>query len=185
MPWLGDYVEHLKDFYGVEAVAFSFNESDLGFNVRHTGKEHAEFIKGMGSHLASRGMATKLLLGDNSDATTFDFIIPAIDDPKTHKYILAVSFHSWSGCDDETLKKWADAARDLNVPLINGDGVFGTDGPLRPKQRYWDLKQLASTPPRAFAIPFTCSKEVVNCAAFGNIAGGEYALHIANNGAEC
>src|SRR5690606_24247985 len=41
---IGDYVEYLKNFYGVEAVAFSFNESDLGINVRHTGAEHAEFI---------------------------------------------------------------------------------------------------------------------------------------------
>ena len=69
-------MEYLKNLYGVETVAFSFNESDLGINVRHTGMEHAEFIKGLGAHMASRGLATKLLLGDNSDATTFDFIIP-------------------------------------------------------------------------------------------------------------
>ncbi len=234
---LADYLVYLKEAYGVEAVMFSFNESDLGINVRHTGLEHAEFIKGFGAYMASRGLATKLLLGDNSDATTFDFIVPAMNDPKTYPYIGAVSFHSWRGCDDATLKKWAGAARTLNVPLIIGegstdaaahqyneiflestfalyeinlytricaiaqplsilqwqltsdysivwgDGVYGSTGPIRPTQRFWNLKQLASTPESSFALPFTCSKTEVNCAAFGNIARNEYAMHMVNNGA--
>ena len=236
---IGDYVEFLKKRYGVEAAAFSFNESDLGINVRHTGREHAEFIKGLGAHLASRGLATKLLLGDNSDATTFDFIIPAMEDLETHKYISAVSFHSWRGCTDEILRKWAGAADKMNLPLLvaegstdaaawnypeifseqsfalyeinlyirlcsfcqplsilqwqltadysvlTGEGIFGTQGPLHPTQRFWNLKQLASTPENAFAIPFTCNKEGINCAAFANLSRGEYAVHIVNNGAEC
>jgi hypothetical protein len=234
---IGDYLVYLKENYGVEAAMFSFNESDLGINVRHTGNEHAEFIKGLGAHLASRGLATKLLLGDNSDATTFDFIIPAMKDPETHKYIGAVSFHSWRGCTDETLRKWAGAAKELNLPLLvaegstdaaawnypeifseqsfalyeinlyirlcaftqplsilqwqltadysvlTGEGIFGTTGPLHPTQRFWNLKQLSSTPADAFAIPIVSNKEGINCAAFGNIAGGQYAVHIVNNGA--
>ncbi len=236
---IGDYIQYMKDYYGVEASMFSFNESDLGINVRHTGKEHAEFIKGLGAHLASRDLATRLLLGDNSDATTFDFIVPAMNDPETHKYIGAVSFHSWRGCTDETLEKWAGAAKQLNLPLLvaegstdaaawnypeifseesfafyeinlylrilsicepasilqwqltadysvlTGAGIFGTQGPLLPTQRFWNLKQLASMPEDAFSLPLKCSKRGINCAAFGNIARGEYALHIVNNGAEC
>ena len=236
---IGDYIQYMKDYYGVETSMFSFNESDLGINVRHTGSEHADFIKGLGAHLAKRGLATRLLLGDNSDATTFDFIIPAMNDPETHKYIGAVSFHSWRGCTDETLRKWAGAAKTLNVPLIVGEGstdaaawnypeifseesfafyeinlytrilsiceplsilqwqltadyslltgagIFGTKGPLLPSQRFWNLKQLSATPAESFSLPLTCSKEGVNCAAYGNISRGEYALHIVNNGAEC
>ena len=235
---IADYLVYLKQNYGVEPDLFSFNESDLGINVRHTGKEHAEFIKGFGAYIASRGIATKLLLGDNSDATTFDFILPAMNDPETHKYIGAVSFHSWRGCDDETLKKWAGAAKKMNLPLIvaegstdaaawtypeifyeqtfalyeinlyiricsicqplsilqwqltsdysvlMGDGIYRTEGPLKPTRRFWNLKQLASTPEDAFALPDTCNKEEVNCASFGNLARGEYAVHIVNNGAE-
>ena len=235
---IGDYLVFLKQHYGVEADAFSFNESDLGINIRHTGQEHADFIKRLGAHLASRGLSTKLLLGDNSDATTFDFILPAIDDLETHRYIAAVSFHSWRGCTDEILLKWAAAAKKLNLPLIvaegstdaaawnypeifseasfalyevnlyirlcaicqpasilqwqltadysllTGNGVFGTSGPLRPTQRFWNLKQLASTPEDAFSIPVACSKEDINCAAFGNISRGAYAVHMVNNGAE-
>jgi len=235
---IGDYLVYLKQHYGVEVAAFSFNESDLGINVRHTGKEHAEFIKGLGAHLAARGLSTKLLLGDNSDATTFDFIIPAMDDPETHKYISAISFHSWRGCTDDILNKWAGAAIQMNLPLIvaegstdaaawnypeifseatfaiyeinlyirlcaichpvsilqwqltadysllTGNGIFGTGGPLKPTQRFWNLKQLASTPAGSFSIPAFCNKEDINCAAFGNISRGEYAVHIVNNGAE-
>jgi hypothetical protein len=234
---LTDYLVYLKQEYGVEAYAFSFNESDIGIDVLHTPQEHAVFIKELGAYMASRGLATKVLLGDNSDATTFDFILPALNDPGTHKYIAAVSFHSWRGCDDETLHKWAGAARQLNVPLLVGEGstdaaahrypqvfleptfalyeinlyiriaaicqplsilqwqltsdysllwgagIYGSDGSLRPTQRFWNLKQLASTPENLFALPFTCNKEEVNCAAFGNPARGEYAVHLVNNGA--
>lgn len=236
---IADYLVYLKKHYGVEPAYFSFNESDLGIDIRHTAKEHAEFIKGIGAYFASRGIATRLLLGDNSDASTFDFILEAMNDQATHKYIGAVSFHSWRGCDDVTLEKWASAARKLNVPLIvaegstdaaawsypdifyenafaqyeinlyirlcricqplsilqwqltsdysvmSGMGIFKTTGPLTPTRRFWNLKQLASTPEGAFAIPVESSKGKVNCAAFANIARGEYAVHMVNNGAQC
>ncbi|MDR0994970.1 MAG: hypothetical protein LBL81_01620 [Tannerella sp.] len=234
---MADYLVALKRIYGVEAWAFSFNESDIGINVLFTPEEHARFIKGFGTYLASRGLATKLLLGDNSDATTFNFILPALNDPATHPYIAAVSFHSWRGCDDATLRKWAGAARQLNLPLVVaegstdaaawrypqifleptfalyeinlylriaaicqplsilqwqytsdysllwGAGIYGSSGPLRTTQRFWNLKQLASTPANSFALPFTSSKEEVNCAVFGNVARGTYAVHMVNNGA--
>ena len=236
---LASYFIYMKRYYGVEPDYFSFNESDLGINVIHTPDEHRDFIKEFGAYLASLGLKTLLLLGDNSDATTFDFILPAMRDPACRRYIGAVSFHSWRGCDDETLRRWAGAARELNVPLlvaegstdaaawrypeifgestfalyeINlytricaiaqpwsilqwqltadyspffGEGIFGTTGPLRPTQRYWNLKQLSMTPEDAFALPFHCNKGTVNVAAFGNLARGEYAVHMVNNGAAC
>jgi hypothetical protein len=234
---LTDYLLALKKLYGVEATAFSFNESDIGIDVLHTPKEHAEFIKGLGKYMASEGLSTKLLLGDNSDATTYEFILPAMHDSETHPYIAAVSFHSWRGCDDATLEKWAAASHELNVPLIVGEGstdaaawvypqifkestfalyeinlymriaaicqpqsilqwqltsdysilwgagVYGSEGELQPTQRYWNLKQLASTPEQAFALPVSSSKKEVNTAAFGNIAQGKYVVHAVNNGA--
>jgi O-glycosyl hydrolase len=232
---LADYLVFIKKVYGVEAYAFSFNESDIGINVLHSPEEHAIFIKEFGAYLASRGLATKLLLGDNSDATTYDFIVPALNDPATHKYIAAVSFHSWRGCDDETLHRWAGASKQLNVPILVGegstdaaahtypqifaeptfalyeinlytriaaicqpisilqwqltsdysilwgDGIYGSTGALRPTQRYWNLKQLSDTPANAFSLAFTCDKEEVSCAAFGNMSTSEYAVHLVNN----
>lgn len=116
------YLEFLKSDYGVEADYFSFNESDLGIDVLHTPQEHCDFIKTFGAALAARHLPTKLLLGDNSDATTLGFLLPALQDEEAHKYIGAVSFHSWRGCDDATLRSWSEAARSINVPLIVGEG---------------------------------------------------------------
>ncbi|MDO4956976.1 MAG: hypothetical protein Q4E60_08185 [Bacteroidales bacterium] len=236
---LADYMKFAKQVYGVEFAMFSFNESDLGIDVLHTPAEHNTFIKEFGAYMASQNLPTKLLLGDNSDATTFDFILPGLNDPETLPYIGAVSFHSWRGCDDETLRKWAGAAKQINVPLIVGEGstdaaahryaeifnestfalyeinlytrlcsicqplsilqwqltsdysllwgagIYRSEGELRPTQRFWNIKQLASTPAESLAIPVTSSKNTVNCAAFGNIARGEYAVHMVNNGAAC
>ena len=160
-----------------------------------------------------------------------------MEDLSTHKYIAAVSFHSWRGCDQATLEKWAGAARRLNVPLIIGegstdaaahrypaifaestfafyeinlyiricaicqplsilqwqltsdysilwgDGIYGSSGLLRPTQRFWNLKQLASTPENVFSMPVQSDRDLINCAAFGNPGTGEYAIHIVNNGA--
>lgn len=236
---LTDYLVYLKEHYGVEATLFSFNESDLGIDVLHTPEEHAAFIKDMGREMRRRGLATRMLLGDTSDATPTRFIVPALNDPAAHPFIGAVSFHSWRGCDDATLRVWADAAAQLGVPLLVGEGstdaaawrypqifkestfalyeinlyvrmlnvcqpqsilqwqltadysllwgggVFGSQGPLTPTQRFWNIRQLASTPEGSFALPVSCSKATLTCAAFGNLAGGEYCVHMVNNGAAC
>ena len=217
---------------------FPSMRSDLGINVRQTAREHAELIKTLGAHFASKGLATKLALGDTSDANPIDFIKPAMRDPEAIKYIGAVDFHSWRGCTDEILAQWREAARELNVPLVvaegstdaaayrypqifheqsfalyeinlylrilaiaqpksilqwqltadysplAGGGIFNDNGPLRPTRRFWNLKQLASTPPRSFALPVACDKQPnVTCAAFGNIADGIYTVHLVNHGA--
>jgi hypothetical protein len=117
-----DYILYVKSKYGFEVKMFSFNESDLGINIRMTGEEHRDFIKGLGAYMASKGLKTKLLLGDNSDATTYNFIYPAMADEGAKPYIGAISFHSWRGWDNATLQKWADAATKMNLPLIVGEG---------------------------------------------------------------
>ncbi len=233
---LAGYLIHLKEKYGVEAAMFSFNESDLGINVRQTPREHALLIRTLGPDLAARGLATKLVLGDTSDANPVDFIKMALEDPDAVKYVGAVAFHSWRGCTDAILAQWHDAARRLNVPLlvaegstdaaawrypqilleqsfalyeinlytrilaiaqpksilqwqltsdysiVAGGGAFGDNGPVRPTQRYWNLRQLASTPQGAFALPVKSDRAGITCAAFGDIANGAYAVHIVNNG---
>jgi hypothetical protein len=117
-----DYILYLKNNYGAEVALFSFNESDLGINVRVTPLEHDVLIKGLGAYFKSHGLATKMLLGDNSDATTYQFIYPALHDAEAKPFIGAISFHSWRGCDNETLKKWKAASDELKVPLIVGEG---------------------------------------------------------------
>jgi hypothetical protein len=235
---LSRYITILKENYGTEVSLFSFNESDLGINVRMTDQEHADFIKGFGSYLSAKGIKTKLLLGDNSDATTFPFINITMNDTAARPYIGAISFHSWRGWETETLKKWGDAAAKLNVPLLVGEGsidaaawqypvifqeptyaleeinlytrmlaicqpasilqwqltadyspmagggIFKDSSALRPTQRFWNLKQLASTPPNLYAMPISSPRTDVSCAALGDNSKGVYTLHLVNNGAD-
>ena len=236
---IASYLIYLKKEYGCEPDYFSFNESDLGINVVHTPEEHRDFIKAFGKYMADQGLKTLMLLGDNSDATTFDFIVPTLNDPEALRYVGAISFHSWRGCDDETLRRWAAASRQINVPLIVGegstdaaahqysaifnestfalyeinlytricaisqplsilqwqltsdysllwgDGIYNSEGPLRPTQRFFNIKQLASTPADSFAIPTTCDRDNMNIASFINVARGESAVHVVNNAASC
>lgn len=232
------YLVFLKEHYGVEAALFSFNESNLGIDVRQTAREHDELIRMFGPYFASRGLATKLALGDTANPNALEFLQPALNDAEAAKYIGAVAFHSWGGCTDEILAGWRAAARTLNVPLLvaeggtdaaawhytaifqeaafaldeidlylrilaiaepqsivqweltqdysvlTGGGISGDHGPLRPTMRFWNLKQLGSTPPRSFSLPAACRAPNLTCAAFGNIAEGAYTIHIVNNGAE-
>ena len=234
---IADYIVYMKDYYGVEAKLFSFNESDLGINIRQTGEEHDALIKGLGAYFISRGLKTKLLLGDNSDATTYKFIDPAMNDPAAKPYIGAISFHSWRGWETDILQKWADAATKLQLPLIVGEGsidaaawnypavfeeptyalqeinlytrllaicqpisilqwqltadysplagggIFGDNGPLRPTQRFWNLKQLSATPKNVFAMPLQVNGNDVSGAALGNNKTGVYSIQLVNNGA--
>ena len=232
-----DYIIYLKENYGVEIKLFSFNESDLGINIRQTPSQHDALIKGLGAYFKSHGLHTEMLLGDNSDATTYQFIYPALNDPGSKHFIGAISFHSWRGWDLPTLKKWKAAADQLNVPLIVGEGsvdaaawnypaifeeqtyimqeiklyirllsicqpltilqwqltadysplagggIFGNDEPLRPTQRFWNFKQLASTPKGLFAMPVTCDRPNITVAALGDNKKRIYTIHMVNDGA--
>ena len=229
------YLLYLRQHYGVEAAMFSFNESDLGIDVRQTSREHADLIKGLGAYMKGSGLSTTMLLGDVSDATPTGFIADAMDDAATWPYIGAVSYHSWRGWSDALLTFWSTAAKRLGVPLLVGEGstdagahqypaifqesdfalqeielyvrmlalsepmsilqwqltsdysilagggVYGDTTGLRPTQRFWNLKQLASTPPRAPHLPMHCDAPV-SCAALGNTREGTLALHIVNAG---
>ncbi|MEZ4776783.1 MAG: hypothetical protein R3D00_26645 [Bacteroidia bacterium] len=116
------YILYMKKHYGVEAAMFSFNESDLGINVRQTDEEHTRLIRGLGKYMASKGLKTKLLLGDTADANGHPFIQHAMNDPEAKPFIGAISFHSWRGFETETLQQWADAATRMNLPLLVGEG---------------------------------------------------------------
>ncbi|WP_373550326.1 hypothetical protein [Haliscomenobacter sp.] len=233
------YILYLKEAYGVEVSMFSFNESDLGINVRHSAAEHAVFIKGLGAYMKARGLKTKLLLGDTADANGFAFVNAALDDPQTWEYIGAVSFHSWRGWEKSTLLEWHDAANRLKVPLIVGEGsidagawrypkifeeghyaleeiklyvrmlnicqpqtimqwqltsdysplvgggLFGNNSiPLRPTQRFWNLKQLAATPMGLNIIPLTSNVEDIHLTALSDAAQKKLSIHLVNEGAE-
>jgi hypothetical protein len=234
---IADYIIYMKQNYGVEMVYFSFNESDLGIDVRQTDKEHTILIKELGAYFQSKGLQTKLLLGDTADANGWPFINDAMADAEAQPYMGAVSFHSWRGWDYETLTKWAEAADKMEIPLIVGEGsidaaawrypgifeeqtyaleeinlyvrmlaicqpqtilqwqltsdyspmvgggLFGNDEPLRPTQRFWNLKQLGSTKKGLKHLALTNDGEEISCAALGDLKKNDFAFHLVNNGA--
>ena len=119
------YLLYAKAHYGFEPALYSFNESDLGIDVRQTPADQDQLIRTLGPMLQAAGLNTKLLLGDTSDATPTHFIDIALNDPAARPFIGAVSFHSWRGGRDDQLLPWGAAAKQLNVPLLVAEG--GTD----------------------------------------------------------
>jgi O-glycosyl hydrolase len=116
------YLEYMKQNYGAEAALFSFNESDMGINVFETPENHADTIKRFGAYFASRGLKTKMLLGDTGNPTGGWFIDVAAADLEAAKNVGAVSFHSWNSGTVEQYTHFSSAARRLNVPLLVGEG---------------------------------------------------------------
>lgn len=119
---IGSYLAYLKQNYGAEPVLFSFNESDMGINVLQSPQEHADAIKRLGPYFESRGLKTRMLLGDTGNPTGDKFIDVALADPEAAKYIGAVSFHSWNGGTTEQYTHFSQAARKLDVPLLVAEG---------------------------------------------------------------
>lgn len=117
---IAGYLLFLKQQFGIEAALFSFNEPDIGINVLQTPEEHVSMIKILGRKFAERGLATKLLLADTSNATkeALRLAQAAVNDVEARSYIAAVGFHTWGGCDTESLRGWAEVSRQLNVPLM-------------------------------------------------------------------
>jgi hypothetical protein len=78
-----------------------------------------------------------------------------------------------------TIMEW-QLTTDYSV--LTGNDIYDEPGPLKPTQRFWNLKQLGTTPIGAFALPVTADRPEVTCAAFGDPANGGYAIHIVNRG---
>jgi hypothetical protein len=119
---IGSYLEYLKQNSGAEPVLFSFNESDMGINVLQSPQEHADAIKRLGAFFVSRGLKTRMLLGDTGNPAGDKFVDVALADPDAAKYIGAVSFHSWNSGTTAQYTHFSQAARQLNVPLLVAEG---------------------------------------------------------------
>lgn len=235
---ISGFLLYLKQEYGVEAVLFSFNETDCGVEVFQTPEEHALFNRAIGAELQAKGLATKMLLGDTGHGTAVanQLVWPSISDPSVHNTIGAIAFHTYHGCNTVDLEAWARSARAINVPLmvteggtnsaahryplvflqpwfqlgeidtyiricnicqpatimewqltsdysvLTGKGLYGDNGPLRPTQRFYNLKQLGNTPEGSFWIPASCDRPEISCAAAVDIANDTYSVHMVNNG---
>lgn len=143
---LTSYIQFLKENYGVEAVMFSFNESDLGIDVRQSAVEHQQLIKELGAYFRSKGIQTDFLLGDTADAEGWNFTTNASTDPEVRPYVGAVSFHSWRGYTSENLLRWYDIANRVNAPLFVGEGSIDAGAwryPLIFEEASYALEEMA------------------------------------------
>ena len=122
---IASYLLYAREQYGVEPKYFSLNETDIGVTIRLTPNQYRDAIKRIGACFVSKGISTKILLGDVSKPPPVDFIKPASADPEAMKYVGAVSYHSWNGATPEQLAAWHAAAQKLNLPLFVAEG--GTD----------------------------------------------------------
>jgi O-glycosyl hydrolase len=116
---LVDYLLYAKKEYGVEPDMLSFNEGNIGVNVRLTPEEHTLQIKLLGAAFEKAGLKTKMLLGDAVPARdTHIFALDAASDPEALRYIAGVAFHSWGGATPRQYAAWGDLAEWLKVPLL-------------------------------------------------------------------
>lgn len=234
---IADYLLFLKERHGVEASMFSFNEPDLG--LVPTPAEHIGLIKAIGRACAARGLATKQVLADTSNAApvSLAYVQAALEAPEVRPLLGAIGFHTWGGCEDVNLAHWAEATRQLGIPILvteggpdaeahrhpdlflepayqldeaalyvrlcervqpaailhwqltadytvlKGGGAYGHTGSLQPTQRFWNLKQLGTTPAGAFALPVRADRPNLAAAAFHDVAGRSLAIHLVNTGA--
>jgi len=125
---IASYILYLREAYDTEVQYFSFNESDLGIDIRQSPAEHTRLIKELGAYFESVGLPTKVLLGDAADAYAHWFIQHAMNDTEAQPYMGPVSFHSWRGWETETLQRWTDASEKMNIPLIIGEGSIDAAG---------------------------------------------------------
>ena len=81
--------------------------------------------------------------------------------------------------EPSTVMEWQ---LNTDYSVLAGGGVYGESGPLRPTQRFWNLRQLGSTPAGARALPLACSAPWIPAAVFGGLADRRITLHLANRG---
>ena len=114
-------------------------------------------------HEAARDVNVPLLIGEGStDAAAWRY--PQIfEEPSfaLHEIILYLRILAVS--QPRSILQWQLTA---DYSLLAGGGVFGNDKePLRPMQRFWNLKQLASTP--GGRLPAAVDQQQPDCAHGG------------------
>src|SRR5690606_7499631 len=130
---------------------------------------------------AAERMDLPLIVGEGSiDAagwqypTFFEEPIYALQEIDLYTKILAIN-------QPMSILQWQLTA---DYSVLSGGGVFGNnDEPLHPTQRFWQLKQHASTPENVRHMAISDNHEAVTSAALGNNETNTYAFHLVNNGA--
>jgi len=119
------FVKYAKDKYGINISYLSFNESEIGVNIKFTGEQYARIIKLTGKKLESLGFSNiKWLAGDTGNSKGLvAFAKAQLEDPECLPYIGAISYHSWdvNEVNESWLEKIYELAQQYNLPVWVGE----------------------------------------------------------------
>jgi hypothetical protein len=176
---LGDNADTYRKEYIVPAMRDSTVRPYIGALSFHSWGGWSEELLGYWSG-AARRLGVPLMISEASTdawAWTYPdvFLEPmyALDEIDLYLRLLTLT-------QPRAILQWQLTA---DYSILAGGGVFGDRGALRPTQRFWNLRQLASTPPGVRILPLTCGSEAIRCAAFGDGTRDAYAIHLVNTGA--
>lgn len=116
------YLDYLRQSRGVEPATFSFNEPDWGANVIFTPEGHRDALLEVAAEMRQRGLRTRLMLGDLSNARDgTDFLTPVLDTPELMELAAGISFHAWGEASHREYAVWRRLADRLGLPLVIGE----------------------------------------------------------------
>ena len=83
-------------------------------------------------------------------------------------------------CQPKSILQWQLIA---DYSILASGGIFSNENPLHQTQRFWNLKQIASNPADAAAMPITSDSPGIISDALGDNANRAYSIHLINNSA--
>jgi len=114
-----------RDEYGVEVAYVSFNEADLGVNVRLTPEEHGALVAEAGPRFAELGLETRWLLADSANLGGCQVYARRIwEQSDARPYLGPLACHSWDGLSVpvQTLERLGVYAEELDRELWITEG---------------------------------------------------------------
>ncbi len=144
------FLKYVRDNYGVEIDQVSFNEPDIGINVRMGAAEAVSFIRIAGPMMRKAGLKTKFLVGDVSQPQpTVAYAKTLLAEPSISDFLGPVSFHSWnsSSMSNTMLSTIRDYMATTDKLLICGEfgynpGLWKTPEEFPTWQNAWFLANL-------------------------------------------
>ncbi len=104
---------------GGEPSSFSFNEPDIGVQIKQTPAEHHRGILRHGAAFQAAGLITRLALGDVANPRVGnDFIQPTLDDPDARQFLDCLAVHSWTEQPGDAWPRWRALADRAHLPLV-------------------------------------------------------------------
>ncbi|HLO99535.1 MAG TPA: hypothetical protein VK171_13150, partial [Fimbriimonas sp.] len=91
-----EYVRYAKKHHDVEPDYISFNEPDIGINVKFSPAQMISFVKQWGTAADRAGIKTKFLVADSANGNNlYELAHPMLEDASIAKYLGPIAFHCW------------------------------------------------------------------------------------------